>query len=59
MVFDTTGDYFLPPKEVIREAQAMLLDQPDVDTSAGLTRREQDGACRVMVEGEPITWILK
>ena len=55
--FDRSMDHPLPTKQAIRETQAVLLDQPEVETSAGLARRGSDGAYRVMVNGEPVFWI--
>lgn len=55
--FYTVADYSLPLKEVIREAQAVQVDQPDVKTPDGLAHLEQDGAYRVMFDGEPVMWI--
>lgn len=54
---DTTADYSLPVKEVIREAQAVLLDQPEVETPGDLARRQRDGVCRVMFDGDSVMWI--
>lgn len=35
VLFITTSDYSLPTKEVIREAQAVLFDQPELEIWAG------------------------
>lgn len=45
-------DHSLPTKKVITEARAALLDQPEVETFAGFSRRQRDGVHRVMVDDE-------
>lgn len=45
-------------KEAIREAQAVRLDQPAVETPVSAAKREQDGLYRVVVEGNPLVWIF-
>lgn len=40
-----------------RRPKAVLLDQPEVETPAGLARRRQDGVHRETVEAEPVMWM--
>lgn len=48
----------MPTKEVIRDVQTLLLDQPELETPAGLAYWQQDGVYRVMVGGERVCGIL-
>lgn len=43
VIFDWKGFHYLPTMEVIQEAQAVMLDQPAVETPVGSARLEQDG----------------
>lgn len=55
--FDRSADHPLPTKQVIRETQAVLLDQPEVETRAGLAQRGSDDAYRVVINGESVFYI--
>lgn len=56
--FDTKVDYSLPTKEVIREAQVKIFDQPELKTQGDLARMQQDGEYRLMVNGESVVRIF-
>lgn len=51
------ADYSQRLKEVIREAQVVMFDQPDVEIPFGSARWERDSVCYVMVGEELVTWI--